>query len=79
MMYFSHNGILAILSSVYSAFIVLYEESSSMNGNKPTPPNYDDEPLDEFRSELLAFIDDLDFIYDDMTIDDMLYDFFYFF
>ena len=79
MMYFSHNGILAILSSVYSAFIVLYEESSSMNGDKPTPPNYDDEPLDEFRSELLAFIDDLDFIYDDMTIDDMLYDFFYFF
>ena len=64
-------GVEAIFSALYAAFTVMSEGRSDEN-DKPDVPKFDDEPLDQFRSDLKVFIDDLNYNHHSLTIGDLM-------
>ena len=64
-------GVEAIFSALYAAFTVMSEGRSDEN-DKPDVPDFDDEPLDQFRSDLKVFIDDLNYNHHSLTIGDLM-------
>jgi hypothetical protein len=47
-------------------------EGRSDENDKPDVPKFDDEPLDQFRSDLKVFIDDLNYNHHSLTIGDLM-------
>jgi hypothetical protein len=56
---YAQFGLDAILYTIYATFTVLGEGKGSNENGKPKFPNFDNEPLDQFRSDLRVFINDL--------------------
>ena len=69
---YAQIGLEAILQTLYATFTVLADGEGKDENDRPDLPKYDNEPLDQFRSDLRAFISDLNYVHRDLTIGDLL-------